>query len=225
MSSRPTVDVLIVSYNSREHLSECLESVARHAPGDAGPEVRVVVFDNASTDGGADMIADSFPGVELVRSTVNVGFAGANNRLVARSDADYVLLLNPDTVVQEDVVSPLWRALEADPTIAVAGPRLIYPDGSPQPSGERLPTLRYELACNVHGTKLDRLLRPLVDLPAVIAETRAMYLREPIEPTFVEFLWATCWLLRTADARRYGPFDETLHHVRRGPRSLSPPGR
>lgn len=208
MTVPATVDVLIVSYNSRDYLATCLASLDRHGPGDAGPRVRIRVLDNASSDGSADMVAGSFPHVELVRSDRNLGFAGANNRLVASSDAEHVLLLNPDTVFTEDVVTPLLSVLESDPRIALVGPRLVYPDGTAQPSGERLPSLRYELACNLHGTKADRLLRPLIDLPAIIAATRELHLDEGSVPRAVESLWATCWLIRTVDAGRYGPFDE-----------------
>jgi GT2 family glycosyltransferase len=154
------------------------------------------------------MVAASFPYVMLIRSERNLGFARANNRLVATSDAEYVLLLNPDTEFSEDVVTPLLRVLESDSQIALVGPRLVYPDGTPQPSGERLPSLGYELARHVHGTKAVRLLRPLIDLRAILAATRQLHLRDGGAPRAVESLWATCWLARAADARRYGPFDE-----------------
>ncbi len=208
MSSSSRVDVLIVSYNARDHLAACLDSLARHRPRGEGPTQRVHVLDNGSSDGSADLVASRFPDVSLLRSKANLGFARASNQLVAASGAEYVLLLNPDTILTEDVITPLWRVLESDARIALAGPQLVYPDGTPQPSGERLPDLRYELACNLHGTKADPLLRPLLDLPAVIAATREAHLREAREPRVVEFLWATCWLLRTVDAVRYGPFDE-----------------
>jgi GT2 family glycosyltransferase len=202
------VDVLIVSYNSRDYLAACLASLDRYRPEDAGTSVQVRVLDNGSSDGSADMVAGSFPHVMLVRSDRNLGFATATNRLVAASDADHVLMLNPDTVFTEDLLTPLLRVLETDPRIALVGPRLVYPDGAAQPSGERLPSLRYELARNLHGTKAGTLLRPLIDLPATIAATRELHLRDRSAPLAVEFLWATCWLLRLSDARRYGPFDE-----------------
>jgi GT2 family glycosyltransferase len=204
----PQVDVIIVSYNSRDYLAACLASLERHRPGEGGPRLRVHVFDNASSDGSADTVAASFPHVMLVRSDRNLGFASAANRLVAASDADHVLLLNPDTAFTEDIVTPLLHVIETDPRIALVGPRLVYPDGTQQPSGERLPTLRYELARNLHGTKAGRLLRPFIDLPAIIDATRKLHLGDGSTPRAVEFLWATCWLLRIADARRYGPFDE-----------------
>jgi GT2 family glycosyltransferase len=208
VSDRPTVDVLIVSYNTRDYLAACLDSLMRHTPPDSGPQVRVRVFDNASSDGSADMVARSFPDVSLVASGRNVGFAAANNRLVADSGADYVMLLNPDTLLTQDIITPLWRIVESDGEIAVAGPRLNNSDGSLQPSSERLPSLRYELACSFHGTKLDRLLRPFVDFSATIRDTREANIPMSTASRTVEFLWATCWLLRTSDARHYGPFDE-----------------
>jgi GT2 family glycosyltransferase len=210
VTAAPVVDVLIVSYNTRDDLARCLESLDRHKPDLDGPRLRVRVFDNASSDGSPQMIADRFPEVKVVRSDSNLGFARANNRLVETSDGEYVLLLNPDTLLTEDIVSPLRCVLESDPRIALAAPRLVYPDGTPQPSTERFPGLRYELACNFHGTKADSLLRPLVDLSATIAETRELHLLDAREPRAAEFLWATCWLARTTDARRYGPFDESF---------------
>lgn len=208
MTGPPLVDVLIVSYNVRDDLAACLTSLGRFPPSPGEFRMRVRVLDNASSDGSAEVVTARFPAVELERADRNLGFARANNRLVAGSGADYVLLLNPDTVLTEDVISPLRRILDSDPRIALAGPRLFYPDGSPQPSSERLPTLRYELARNLHGTKAESLLRPLIDLPATLAATRELHLQNMSEPRAVEFLWATCWLARTADARRYGPFDE-----------------
>ena len=206
MTAATAVDVLIVSYNSRDDLARCLGSLDRHCPGSA--RLRVRILDNASSDGSAEVVVASFPHVVLARSDRNLGFASATNRLVAASNADYVLLLNPDTALTEEIVTPLLRVLESDPRIAVVGPRLIYPDGSPQPSCERLPSLRYELARNLRGTKADRLLRPLIDLQATIVATRELHLRCGTEPRPVESMWATCWLMRTSDARRYGPFDE-----------------
>jgi N-acetylglucosaminyl-diphospho-decaprenol L-rhamnosyltransferase len=208
VTARVIVDILIVSYNGRDELAACLASLDRFPPSSSGLRTRVRVLDNASTDGSPEMVATRFPGVALERSDCNVGFAPANNRLVATSDADYVLLLNPDTVLTEDVISPLRAVLDSDPRIAVAGPRLVSPDGTQQPSGDRLPTLRYELARNLHGTKAESLLRPLIDLPATLAASRQLHLQDARAPRAVEFLWATCWLARTADARRYGPFDE-----------------
>ncbi len=75
------------------------------------------------------MVSEAFPDVTLIDAGGNLGFAGANNLAIARSTSEYVLLLNSDTVLVDDVVGPLLRVLERDERIAIAGPRLVYPDG------------------------------------------------------------------------------------------------
>src|SRR4051812_9173213 len=116
----PTVDVLIVSFNTKDVLRDALVSVFEHPPPAAVAELRVSVLDNASDDGSADMVAEEFPQVRLIRSDVNLGFGRANNRLAATSDADYVLLLNSDILLREDVIAPLLWALEDDPRIVAS---------------------------------------------------------------------------------------------------------
>ena len=101
-----SLDVVIVSYRCRDHLSRCLESVERHTP--AGTSVWVV--DNDSRDGTVEMVRDRFPFVSLIESTENAGFARATNRGIAAGSAPYVLALNPDTELREDSLSGLLRA-------------------------------------------------------------------------------------------------------------------
>src|SRR5690349_16467393 len=99
----PEVEVLIVSFNTRSLLDDCLGSIERYLD----PSVAVAVWDNDSADGSAEMVAERFPQTRLVRSEENLGFGAANNRLAASSRAEYLLLLNSDTLLTEDLVSPL----------------------------------------------------------------------------------------------------------------------
>nr|HMS72432.1 glycosyltransferase [Baekduia sp.] len=135
----PSVDVLIVSFNTRELLRDCLTSVYAHPPRE-GIELHVSVFDNASTDGSPEMVAESFPAVRLVRSEDNLGFGAGNDRVAETSDADLLLLLNSDTILTEDVISPLADELLASEQIAIAAPRLEFPDGELQLSSLSFPT-------------------------------------------------------------------------------------
>ncbi len=122
------VAVLIVAFNGRQYLSECLDSVLAS---DDGPIARhVVVVDNASTDGTADFLASKYPDVRLVRSEVNLGFAGGNNlgwdqiaRLYPR--VDYVALLNQDTIVANGWLKPLVAYLYDHPIAGAAQPRIV----------------------------------------------------------------------------------------------------
>jgi N-acetylglucosaminyl-diphospho-decaprenol L-rhamnosyltransferase len=201
-----SVDALIVSFGTRDELRDCLATLLA-SPVPAGVELRASVLDNASQDGSADMVAREFPVVRLIRSPLNVGFGIATNRLAAASTASHLLLLNPDTRVEGPLVGPLLDALEADPAIAVAGPRLVFPDGEVQTSSERFPTLRFELARELRGTKLQRPLRRVLDADAVLRDHRRLDLVQARRPHDADFLWATCWLLRRADVPASGLFD------------------
>jgi GT2 family glycosyltransferase len=207
-AARARVDVLIVSFNTKDILRDCLRSLARFAP--AGADLRVNVLDNASADGSADMVAAEFPDVRLVRSEENLGFARGNNALAETSTGTHLLLLNSDTILTEDLVTPLLAALERDPAIALVGPRLVYADGRPQLSSERFPGLVYELARVLRGTKAQALLRPVLDLERVLARTRQEDRATERGARDTDFLWATCWLVRRADVEEGGLFDEAF---------------
>jgi GT2 family glycosyltransferase len=143
--------ILIVNWNARDPLLRCLDSLS------SLPHL-VVVVDNASEDGSADAVAQRFPGVTLVRSATNLGFAGGVNRARAEAaraasagprvapDAEYLLLLNPDTVATGGAIDALAAVLAEDSgsaSIGAVGGRLVHDDGSPQ-SGfnvRRFPTL------------------------------------------------------------------------------------
>jgi GT2 family glycosyltransferase len=198
-----TVEVLIVSYNTKDILADCLRSLRAWA----GPDVGVAVLDNASRDGSADMVAAEFPEVRLLRSDENLGFGKANNRLAETSEADHLLLLNSDTILVEDLVAPLLAELRADPRRAVVGPRLEFPDGRGQWASQEFPGLFFELARTLRGSRVDRVLRRWVSLRGEIARVQQEALEHERAPRVTSSLWATCWLLSREDARATGLFD------------------
>lgn len=120
--SLDVVDVVVVAYESAEHLSACLDSVPAGAP--------TVVIDNASSDASPAVAAAM--GAQVVRNLTNRGFAAAANQGAALGDSDLVLFLNPDARIAPPDLSKLIDALRSDPSVAVAGPRLVHPDGSEQ---------------------------------------------------------------------------------------------
>jgi N-acetylglucosaminyl-diphospho-decaprenol L-rhamnosyltransferase len=208
-SSPPTVEAIIVSFNTRELLGDCLRPIEAHRPAGDVAELRVTVVDNGSTDGSAAMVLEAFPHVSLIDAGGNLGFAGANNLAIARSTSEYVLLLNSDTVLVGDLVRPLLRVLEDDERIAIVGPRLVYPDGEIQASSETFPTLSFELARVLRQSKLSVLLRSVIDMEALLSSARAPSFGPADGPRPAEFLWATCWLMRRHEAAALGLFDET----------------
>jgi GT2 family glycosyltransferase len=155
----PTIGVIIVSFNTRELLRACLASLRS-----CTLPLHTVVVDSASADGSAAMVRANFPEVCLVEPGRNVGFAAGNNLALRRllsaefsvlsfgdpanstpktqnSKLDYVLLLNPDTVVHPGAIEALASFLEAHPRVGAVGPRLLNPDGTVQTAAFRFPTL------------------------------------------------------------------------------------
>ncbi|HRI42981.1 MAG TPA: glycosyltransferase family 2 protein [Fimbriimonadaceae bacterium] len=121
----PKISIIVVSYETRDLLRECLASL-----GDAH---QVIVVDNASTDGSADMVAAEFPHMQLLRMPRNVGFGAGNNRGMESAHGDLVLLLNSDARAEPGSIEQLAEVF-GDETVVAAGGRLLNPDGSVQRS-------------------------------------------------------------------------------------------
>jgi GT2 family glycosyltransferase len=126
----PRVSVVVVSFESRDDVDACLRSLAAHG----GDAIEAIVVDNASTDGTADRVAASHPAVTLIREPENRGFGAACNRGAAAARAPYVLFLNPDAEVTPGAIEALARVLDAEPDVAIVGPRTVNEDGTPQVS-------------------------------------------------------------------------------------------
>lgn len=123
----PRVAVIVLNWNGREDTLACLASLAGAGDGD----LAVVVVDNGSTDGSVAAIQQAFPQAHVIPTGANLGYAGGNNvglRYALAHGYDYVLLLNNDTEVAGDFLSPLVEACERDPQIGVAGPKIYYHD-------------------------------------------------------------------------------------------------
>lgn len=126
----PTLSIIIVSYNTVNLIGDCLKSVF-----ETSNIIReVFVVDNASTDGSSDFIKDNFPSVHLVVNTENVGFAAANNQVLPQCKGRYVFSLNPDTEVMSDTFSEAISFMDVNPSIGLAGTKIINPDGTLQES-------------------------------------------------------------------------------------------
>jgi GT2 family glycosyltransferase len=190
----PDVLVAIVSFNTKARLAKCLETVLASA----GISMDVRVFDNASHDGSADFVASACPTVGLVRSARNVGFAAANNQLMAASASPYVLLLNPDTEVPADAIRRLVAFMDAEPSAAISGPRLVNSDSSFQSCGLTFPTLWSEIRQSRSAARL----------------AQSLGFVEPDDfssgggPREVDWVNGACLLIRRQALDRIGPMDE-----------------
>jgi N-acetylglucosaminyl-diphospho-decaprenol L-rhamnosyltransferase len=130
--SATTVSVIVPLYNGRDLIEECLESIPSHA--------EVIVVDDASSDGAPDLVAARFPSARLERNAVNRGFAGTCNVGLRLATGDVRLVLNSDARLAPGALDALVGAFDAD-GVGIAGPRLVFADGSHQTSAAAFPTV------------------------------------------------------------------------------------
>jgi GT2 family glycosyltransferase len=190
-----SVSIIIVSFNARERLEDCLNSLTSHPP---GTRHEIVVVDNASTDGSAAMVKSRWPQITVLEQSKNAGFAAGNNVGIRATDGTLVLLLNNDTVVPEGAVDRLVDRLLAYPDAAVAGPRLTDENGRAELSFGRMISPFNELR-----QKLTMLLyRRGVRWVARRIEQATQLEQE------VDWVSGACLLVRRVDAVQAGLLDE-----------------
>lgn len=187
--------IVIVSYNARADLDRALASLHAAPP---ATTCEIVVVDNASADGSAEMVRERWPAVRVMEAGGNIGFARANNIGIRATQSDLVLLLNSDTLVPAGALDTLVAELRARPEVAVAGPRLVDADGRLELSFGRMigpfNELRQKilLRAHEHGTALAR---------------RLVY-RAASRAHAVDWVSGACLLVRRADAEAVGLLDE-----------------
>jgi len=121
------LSILIISYNTKDILKSCLESIFRFT---RGFNFEVIVIDNHSNDGSPEMIKKNFPQVRLLLNSNNQGFSKAVNKGIKISSAEYFLVLNSDTLIIDNSIRALWEFLVSHKDVAVVGPKLLNPDYS-----------------------------------------------------------------------------------------------
>jgi GT2 family glycosyltransferase len=188
-----SLSIIIVSWNTRKLLENCLGSILANPP--ISPFENWVV-DNASTDDSPRMVREKFPQVHLIENHENVGFARANNQAIQRCTGKYILLLNPDTLVASGALQALVDFLDKHPEAGAAGARILNPDGSMQISSHPRPSLSRELWRLFH---LDS-LSPYAEYPLIKWETN--------QAQQVDVLMGACLLLRKEVLDQVGFLDE-----------------
>ena len=136
------VSVIIINYNTYQITCECIGSVIEHT---AVP-YEIIVVDNASSECDPALFQKKYPAIRLVRNDQNVGFAAGNNAGIRVASGDVMLLLNSDTILQEDAVGKTLQFLQTHPEAGVVGCRMTYPDGTIQHTARRFRSFVWELS-------------------------------------------------------------------------------
>ncbi|WP_428515097.1 glycosyltransferase family 2 protein [Roseovarius sp.] len=193
-----TLSIIIVNWNTREMLRNCLSSIYVHSDGLA---LDVIVIDNASTDGSPELVAADFPQVRLIRNAENRGFAAANNQGFEIAKGEQVLLLNSDTIIHGNVLERSVDWLSAHPKVAAMGCRVLNTDGSVQKTCSRYPSLLNQILLT---SGLSRLPWPRFLGRYQMADWNRDVERE------VEVISGCYLLVRRAVIDQIGPLDESF---------------
>lgn len=208
-ASPPVLSIVIVNWNTAGLLDACLASIYRHT---AGIDFEIIVFDNASTDLSREVL-DKYPGVSTLFHPENVGFAAGNNRAAARARGEFLLLLNPDTEIRNNIFPEIIAFLKENPG-RVLGPRLLLPDGSVQMTSGNFPGLWSMLFQNIYSLlKMLRLSALIPFLASLCGVPAGQFIGmgrwwDPEQVHPVDWVSGACMLLRRDDFLAVGRFDE-----------------
>lgn len=205
----PDLSIVIVNWNTADLLDACLASIYRHT---AGIKFEIIVFDNASTDHSREVLG-KHSRVSAIFHPENIGFAAGNNHAAARARGEFLLLLNPDTEIRDNLFPEIIACLKESP-YRVLGPRLLLPDGSVQMTSGNFPGLWRMLLQNIYSLLKMLGLSALIPFLASLARVPAGqfigmgHWWDPAQVHPVDWVSGACMLLRREDFLAAGCFDE-----------------
>jgi hypothetical protein len=196
-STPPDISVVIVTWNAKKFVDECLQSLHGTNSNDS---MEIIVVDNASTDGTPELVNDRYPDVKLIQNCQNLGFAKANNIGIAIGTGKYLCLINSDVIVPEGCLKKMLRYIEQSPSIGMLGPKMLGPTGGARRSCMQFPTLWNSLC---YSLALD-LMFPRLSL------FRSFLMRDfkHNETADVEVLNGWFWMIRKQAFDDVGVLDE-----------------
>jgi GT2 family glycosyltransferase len=196
LAARDSLAIIIVTYNSRQEIDACLQSLVGHT---APFPTTITVVDNQSPDGTAGYVRDKWsPAVQVIDAGGNVGFSRANNIGIRATDSEYVLLINPDTVAPPGAIQTLVRGLASHPEAAIAGARLLGATGFPElswgPPIGPWNELKQKIFSGLYHRKVRSVVRKVDKLSRQARE--------------VAWVSGACMVIRRADLDAVGLLDE-----------------
>lgn len=142
------ISAIIVSFNVRELLSACIKSVIESAE---SLKIEIFVVDNNSHDGSSQEVRNNFPNVKLLSNKKNLGFSKANNQAIKKAKGKYILILNPDTVMEKDTLLKMKQFMDKNPKIGISTCRVELPDGNLDHDCRRLFPTPWKALCHFSG--------------------------------------------------------------------------
>jgi GT2 family glycosyltransferase/lipopolysaccharide/colanic/teichoic acid biosynthesis glycosyltransferase len=197
-TNSPKISVIIVSYNVKQYIVHCIDSIKRS---DYTGEIEIVVIDNNSFDGSISEINTKYKDVVTIQNDINIGFGKAVNRAIQTISGEYFLILNPDTIVEEGTISTFVKYLESNKNVGMVGPKIVNSDGTLQKGCKRsFPTI---------GVALPKIL----GLDKIFPNSRwaGKYNLNYLDPDnihVVDAISGSCMFVRSELFNKIGGFDE-----------------
>ena len=195
------LDIVIVNYNSTEQLLWCLKSLF---DGSNVVSLRVQVHDNASRKDDVDCLKRAFPQISLTKNTQNLGFAKAVNNGLKQGNAPYILILNPDTLVQPGLISTAMGYMADHPEVGILGPKIFDRDGAIQGSARAFPNL----LTAIFGRK--SILSKIFPKNPITRENILTDRSDGRTPMEVDWVSGACMMVRREAVNQVGLLDETF---------------
>jgi GT2 family glycosyltransferase len=190
------ISFIVVSWNAKKYLVECLESIEKHAP---GTRYEIILVDNGSSDGSIEIVKQRFPAVNLICNGRNTGFAKANNIGIRKCRGRYICLINSDVKMLDGCLSTMIRYMDLHPSVGILGPRVLNPDFTKQDSCKYFPTLANEFF-------------RAIAMDAILQDTRFNIVLKPHSSpdviTKVDVLSGCFWMVRKEAFNQVGLLDE-----------------
>lgn len=192
------ISIIIVSYNVKYYIEQCLRSISRASK---NIDVEVFVVDNNSNDGTLEYLSPRFPNVEFIQNRENVGFGRANNQALLKSKGDYVLFLNPDTILSEKTLEECLRFMNTHESAGSVGVMMLHSNGRFAPESRRSIPTPFVAFCKMSG------LSRLFPKSRLLAKYHMSYLDNSME-TEIEVVSGAFMFVRHEILNRIGGFDE-----------------
>lgn len=189
-----TVTGGIVTFNNISTIAKTLETIFAQTK---GVDFKLYVLDNGSNDGTTEFIEQNYPEVTVIKSEKNVGFGAGHNVIINMIDSKYHAVINPDIVLNENVIGKLTDYMDENPEIGLLSPRICFPDGRDQILGKRNPQLKYLVASRLRGDEPSKLLRQYAMLDCDLSK-----------PTRIENATGCFMFIRTEVLKKIGGFDD-----------------
>lgn len=192
MSEKIKVSGCVVTYNNSSIISSCIESLLKWTQ---RVDFKLYIVDNHSTDGTVELIRENFPQVRVIRSKTNRGFGDGHNKVIPKLHSKYHFVINPDIVIDHDVISDLVDYMEAHEDVSMITPKIMNDDGTEQMLPKRNPSIRYLIVSK---------LKPF-------SHYRTVYTRADEKlngPTEIDFCTGCFFGIRTAVFKQLNGFDD-----------------